>query len=95
MARPLMISEEIGEFERHAPGALRRLRESGQPVVLTSGGQPAAVLLTPEEFGRLTEQHRFQRALDEGLADAAAGRFIEDDDLDREMDREFGPLDRP
>jgi antitoxin YefM len=84
----------IGEFKTHAAQFLRKLRERGRPMVITQNGKPAAVLITPEEFDHLREHHRFLAALREGLADADAGRTISDADLEREMDAEFGPLDR-
>ena len=42
----------------------------------------AAVVLLPEEFDRLQERRRFVAAVSEGLADAEAGRVIDDKDLD-------------
>lgn len=47
---------------------------------------------TPEEFDLLTEQARFVRAVQDGFAQADAGQFISDEALEKELDREFGPM---
>jgi prevent-host-death family protein len=83
----------LGEFKTHASSVLRRLKESGRPVVITQNGRPAAVLSTPEDFDRLRQRARFMRAVGEGLADSDAGRVVSDRELSRQLDEEFGPLD--
>jgi prevent-host-death family protein len=91
----IRIAEDIlplGEFKTHASRFLRRLHDQRRPLVITQNGKPTAVLITPEEFDHLREHHRFLAALREGLADADAGRVIDDADLEREIDAEFGPL---
>jgi hypothetical protein len=35
---------------------------------------------------------RFVAAVERGLADVAAGRVVDDDDVGRELDEELGPL---
>ncbi len=93
----LNVAEDIlpiGEFKTHAAQFLRKLHEHGRPLVITQNGKPAAVLITPEEFDHLREHHRFLAAFRQGLADADAGRVLEDADLERELDAELGPLAR-
>ncbi len=61
--KTLMISEDIvpiGEFKVQAAKVLRQLRDSGRPIVITQNGRPAAVLITPEEFDRLTDTESLQ-----------------------------------
>lgn len=45
---------------------------------------------TADPFG---ERERFVEAVEEGRADAEAGRVISDEELGRLLDEEFGPLD--
>lgn len=93
--KPLHLSEDIvplGEFETQASDVLRKLKDSHRPVVITQNGRPAAVLITPEEFDRIRERERFMAAVQEGLADAEAGHLLSSEDVDRELDQEFGPL---
>lgn len=81
---PIQVSQDIvplGDFKSQASRILRRLREKDRPIIITQYGKPAAVLLTPQEFDRLTERQRFVEAVQEGLQDSAAGRVIDDVEL--------------
>jgi antitoxin YefM len=89
MSHPIRVSDGIvpvGEFKAHASKLIRAMRESRRPIVITQNGRPAAVVMLPEEYDELTERRRFVAAVDAGLDDARAGRLVEDDDLDRELD---------
>jgi prevent-host-death family protein len=93
--KPLQLSEDIlpiGEFKTHASRVLRKLQESQRPVVITQNGRPAAVLITPEEFDSFHERKRFMAAVQEGLSDSEAGRVLEDEEVERLLDAEFGSL---
>jgi len=95
--KALQVSRDIvpiGEFKTHAARVVRDLRLSGRPVVITQNGKPAAVLMAPADFDALTQRARFVAAVREGLADADAGRLIDDAELARELDAEFGRLER-
>jgi prevent-host-death family protein len=95
--KELRVSEDIlpvGEFKTHVSQIIRRLQKTKRPFVITQNGKPAAVLLAPDEFDRLSENARFLAAVDEGLQDLAAGRVIDDAELTRELDETFGPLEQ-
>jgi prevent-host-death family protein len=95
--KPVLLSENvlpIGEFKTQASRILRKLRQSQRPVVITQNGKPAAVLITPEEFDNMHERYRFVAAVQEGLADVEAGRLLDSDEVRRQLDAEFGPLER-
>ena len=83
----------LGEFKAHASQILRQLKGDQRPVVITQHGKPAGVLISPQDFDRLTERERFIAAIAEGLADADAGRVVSDDDLSAELDRLYGPVE--
>lgn len=75
--KPVRISENfvpVSEFKAQAAEFLRKLGEGGAPLVVTQNGKPAGVLLSPEAYDELTERARFIAAVNEGLADAKAGR---------------------
>jgi prevent-host-death family protein len=94
--KPLQVAEDIvplGVFKAQASKILRQLRGTMRPVVITQNGRPAAVILSPEEFDRLNEARRFVSSVEAGLADVAAGRVVEDRELGKELDREFGALE--
>ncbi len=77
----------LGEFKAKASAMLRKLRSTNRPLVITQNGKPAAVLITPEDFDSLVERERFVAAVQRGIADADAGRTIDDSELDAELER--------
>jgi len=91
--RPVRISENfvpISEFKAQAADWLRKIGESGAPLVVTQNGRPAGVVLSPEAFDALTEQARFVLAVGEGLADAEAGRVHDHAAVKAQMKARFG-----
>ncbi len=94
--KPFSASEDIvplNDFKARASQFFRQLREGQRPLIITQNGKPAAVLITPEEFDRIQERDRFTEAVSAGLADSAADRLIDDEELGAELDAEFGPLE--
>ncbi|HTJ47346.1 MAG TPA: type II toxin-antitoxin system prevent-host-death family antitoxin [Kofleriaceae bacterium] len=91
--RSVRVSKDIvpvSELKARAPDWLRRIAETGAPVVVTQNGKAAGVLLSPEAYDELVERARFVAAVEEGLADADAGRVHSHDDVIREMQSRFG-----
>jgi prevent-host-death family protein len=66
----------LGEFKAQAAKLLKRIGESGQPMVITQNGRPAGVLLSPREYDRMQERQRFLESIAAGLADAESGRTM-------------------
>jgi prevent-host-death family protein len=66
----------LGEFKAQASKLLKRIGESGQPIVITQNGRPAGVLLSPREYDRMQERQRFLESIAAGLADAENGRTL-------------------
>jgi len=90
--RSLRVSEDIvpvSDFKAQASEWLRRIGESGQPLVITQNGKPAGVLLSPQSFDSLMERARFLAAVEEGLADAEAGRVHSHESVVAEMKARF------
>jgi prevent-host-death family protein len=83
----------LNDFKARASELFRQLREGQRPLIITLNGKPAGVLITPEEFDRMRERDRFAEAVSAGLADSAAGRVIDDEELGAELDAEFGSLE--
>lgn len=86
--RMVQISEDIvpvSDFKARATGWLERIASTGQPLVITQNGKAAGVLLSPAEFDRLVERALFLEAIDEGLADEAAGRVVAHSEMLAEM----------
>ena len=75
----------LGEFKAQAGRFLKRLRESGEPMVITQNGRPAGVLLSPREYDRLTERQRFLESIAAGLADAESGSVMDTAELRKRL----------
>ena len=91
--KSIQISEDIfplAQFKTHASRVLRNLHEKNRPIIITQNGKPAAVLLTPKEFDRLSKQEQFVTAVKEGLQDVKAGNIISDEQLSTTLREEFG-----
>ena len=82
----------ICEHFQRAAEIVKRVHETGDPVVVVQDGLPAAVLIDAEEFALLREQKRFVAAIDEGLDDVNAGRVLSTQDLKKSLETEFGPI---
>ena len=75
--RNVRISQDfvpVSEFKAQTAGWLRKIAETGGPLVVTQNGKPAGVLLSPGAFDALTDQARFAATVNEGIDDADAGR---------------------
>jgi prevent-host-death family protein len=89
--RNVRISEDfvpISEFKAEAAEWLRKTADG--PIVVTQNGKPAGVLLSPQAFDELVERARFIAAVEEGLADADAGKVHSHAEVKRRMKRRFG-----
>lgn len=76
--QPIRVSSDIisvSEFKAKASDLLKKLKTSRQPLIITQNGKAAGVVLSPAAFDELTERTRFLTAVEEGLADAEAGRL--------------------
>jgi prevent-host-death family protein len=94
--KPLTVSEDIiplGQFKAQAASIIKSLRERGNALVITQNGRPACVVMSPAEFDLMRERQSFLEVVADGLADREAGRVINDDELERELDAEFGLLE--
>jgi prevent-host-death family protein len=86
----LRIAEDIvplGQFKTKASQFLKTINDTDRSIVITQNGKPSAVVLSPSEFDRLQYLSRFISAVQEGLADAEAGRIVEDEMLDQVLSR--------
>ncbi len=83
--KPIQTSQNIvpiGEFKTHASRIVRGLARDDCPVVITQNGKAAGVLISPDEFDRLTERERFIASVERGLAESERGDLVGDDELD-------------
>lgn len=88
--RPVRVSEDIvpvSDFKAQAADWLKRVADTGQPVVITQNGKAAGVLVSPSEFDRLRDRAGLLEAIDAGLADENAGRVVTHATVVSEMKR--------
>ena len=71
--------------------ALRRLPESGRPLVLTQNGRSAAVLLDVTTYQALLAENDLLRDLQAGLLDAREGRVMAHADVRTELSTTQNP----
>ena len=71
-----MRMEDIHPMSEHRANLtehLRRVQETGRPMVITQNGRPAAVLLSPAKYDELVRAADLA-AIRQGVSDAEAGR---------------------
>ncbi len=70
------ISQDIvpvGEFKTGISKWLKSIRSKNHPVVITQNGKPAGVLITPEEYDKLTYTKSFTESINRGIHDIESG----------------------
>lgn len=66
----------LGDMKVNPGKVVRRIDETGRPVLLTSHGRGVAVVQGLNEFEAAQEERDFMRAVVAGLADIEAGRVM-------------------
>ena len=64
----------VTDLRNDAAAALKRVRESAQPVVITQRGRAAAVMLSVEAYERGEHERELLRLLARGEQEIAAGK---------------------
>ena len=75
----------LGDMKVNPGRVVRRIDETGRPVLLTSHGRGVAVIQALGEFEAAQEERDFMRAVVAGLADVEAGRVMSLDDAMRSL----------
>jgi len=76
----------ITDLRQDAAAALKRVKSTGQPVVLTQRGRAAAVLLSMESFERSEHERQILLLLARGEQEIAAGKGFDLDEVMSEAD---------
>jgi prevent-host-death family protein len=88
MSYPVKFSEDVvplGDMKVNPGKIVRRVDETGRPVLLTSHGRGVAVLQALDEYEAAQEEREFIRAVVAGLADVEAGRVMSLDEVVRSL----------
>jgi prevent-host-death family protein len=75
----------LGDMKINPGKVVRRVDETGRPVLLTSHGRGVAVVQGLDEFEAAQEERDFMRAVVAGLADIEAGRVVALDEVVRSL----------
>jgi prevent-host-death family protein len=76
----------ITELRQDAAAALKHLKSSSQPVVITQRGRAAAVLLSMEAYKRSEHERELLHLLAQGEQEIAAGKGSDLDEVLAEAD---------
>ncbi len=83
----------LPEFTRDAAAAIRRLRDTGQPEVLTVDGEPAVVVQDAKSYQQLLDRlDRLEtiEAIRQALDEVARGEDVPAEEVFAELRAEFG-----
>lgn len=92
----LRIAEDIvplSDFKARASEMLKRISETGAPIIITQNGRAAGVLLSPAEFDVLIDRTRFVNAVAAGIADVESGRVVEHESMVAEVTARYDAHD--
>lgn len=81
-------TRSLRDFQNELASIRQRLRETGQPMLVTEEGKPAIVVQDAEAYRALfqaLEQAETVEAIRRGLADAEEGRVIPAEQFFREL----------
>ncbi|MCL2504321.1 MAG: type II toxin-antitoxin system Phd/YefM family antitoxin [Coriobacteriia bacterium] len=84
--RTVRFSEDViplGDLKVNPGKVVRRVGETGRPVLLTSHGRGVAVMQALSEYEAAQEEREFMRAVVTGLADVEAGRVLSSGEVKR------------
>lgn len=76
----------VTDLRQDAAAALKRVKSSRQPVVITQRGRAAAVLLSLEAYQRSEHERQILRLLARGDQETKAGRGFDLDEVLAEAD---------
>lgn len=76
----------VTDLRQDAAGALKKVRSSNQPLVITQRGRATAVMLSIEAFEQAEHERQILRLLARGESEIAAGRGHDLESVLREAD---------
>jgi prevent-host-death family protein len=84
----------VTDLRQDAAAALKRLKTSKQPVVITQRGRAAAVLLSMEEYERGEHERQLLRLIARGEQEITAGKGFDLDAVLADTDEILGSTTR-
>lgn len=66
----------IAEFKSGISKWIKKSKLSGNPIVITQNGRPAAVVISPTDYDQLNELQQFVDSVKRGLTDSDEGKIF-------------------
>ena len=88
--RPSQDVIPVTDLKAHLSEVVRRVKDSGRPVILTRHGRGVLVLMSVEAYEGLQdaqERLELRRAIDEAERDLAEGHFVDGEVLEAKLRR--------
>ncbi len=91
--RALRPSEDVvpvSDLKAHLSEVVRRVEDSGRPVILTRHGRGVMVLMSVHAYEGMQdarERLELRQAIDEAERDLAEGHFVEGDVIEAKLER--------
>jgi len=77
----------IGEFKAGLSKWIRKSKTSGNPIVITQNGRPAAVVISPTDFDQLNEVRQFVKSVKRGLSDSDKENVFSSNQVHAELEK--------
>lgn len=81
----------VTEIKRHAVQVFAQLRRTGEPILITERGRPAAVLLDIESYEVLLRRLEVLQGIARGERALAAGRVVSHTEARRRLGKRLAP----
>ena len=88
MRAAVKFSEDVvplGDLKVNPGKVVRRVDQTGRPLLVTSHGRGVAVVQALSEYEAAQEEREFMRAVVAGLADIEAGRVLSLEEVKRSL----------
>ena len=77
----------IGEFKSGISKWIKKSKSSGNPIVITQNGRPAAVVISPTDYDQLYELSQFVDSVKQGLTDSEEGKRFTTKQVHAELEK--------
>lgn len=77
----------IGEFKSGLSKWIKKSKSSGNPIVITQNGRPAAVVISPTDYDQLNELRQFVDSVKRGLSDSDKGNIFTTNEVHAELEK--------